>query len=220
MPSVISRVVGSHLLHLEEVASTSDLAAQMAEEGAPEGVVVVAERQTRGRGKHGRRWESPAGGLWTSIILRPPHPSSHAPIFTMMGAVASVEAIRATTGMKACVHWPNDLFLQGKKVGGILCEMRGTGRRIRYLIMGIGINVNQDHGDFSVPLRRCVTSLRLESGKTWDRKALAEVLYARLDFWYHSLQMEQVRPLLDRLGEVFEGPDTPWIGLREMLGIS
>ncbi|HEX9920061.1 MAG TPA: biotin--[acetyl-CoA-carboxylase] ligase, partial [Candidatus Methylomirabilis sp.] len=73
MPSVISRVVGSHLLHLEEVASTSDLAAQMAEEGAPEGVVVVAERQTRGRGKHGRCWESPAGGLWTSIILRPPH---------------------------------------------------------------------------------------------------------------------------------------------------
>jgi BirA family biotin operon repressor/biotin-[acetyl-CoA-carboxylase] ligase len=220
MPEIIYPVVGFHIIYLEEVTSTNDLALRIAEEGAPEGLVVTAHRQTEGRGKQGRRWESVAGGLWISVILRPSNPTSHAPIFNMMGAVASAEAIREISGLEACVRWPNDLFLRGKKVGGVLCEMKGTETQIRYLVMGIGINVNQEGKDFSVRLRGLTTSLRLESGKVWDRGILAEALYDRLDFWYRSLQNQEMESFFLRLGQLSEGPGGEWGSLREMVRIA
>lgn len=220
MREISSPVVGFRIFHLKEVTSTNDLALRMAEEGAPEGLVVTAERQTRGRGKRGRRWESAGGGLWISIILRPSNPTSYAPIFNMMGAVAAAEAIRQTSGLEACVRWPNDLFLRGKKVGGVLCEMKGSGRRIRYLVMGIGINVNQEEKDFSVPLRGLTTSLRLESGRPWDREVLAEALYDRLDFWYRGLQNQDMEPFFLKLSQLSEGVGIEWGRLREVVRIS
>jgi BirA family transcriptional regulator, biotin operon repressor / biotin---[acetyl-CoA-carboxylase] ligase len=214
-----SGVIGSQVLQVEESSSTNDLAIQMAEEGFPEGWVVTAERQTQGRGKQGRNWESPSGGLWTSVILRPPNPASDAPIFTLMGAVASAEVIRGICGLQAFVRWPNDLYLGGRKMGGILCEVRGTEREIRYLVMGIGINVNQEEKDFSPSLRGRATSLFLESGRSWDREALADSLYNRLDWWYRIVRLRDMSPLLLRLEEVCEGPDKGWglLNLRQTM---
>ena len=200
-------VIGSQVLQVKETPSTNDLAIQMAEEGFAEGWAVTAERQTQGRGNQGRSWESPPGGLWTSVILRPPNPASDAPIFTLMGALASAEAIRGISSLQAIVRWPNDLYLGGKKVGGVLCEVKGTERGIRYLVMGIGINVNQREKDFSASLRRRATSLFLESGRSWDREALADSLYSRLDGWYRTVRRRDMSPLLLRLEEVCEGPD-------------
>jgi len=220
MGEVVFPVVGCHVLYLEEVTSTSDLALQMAEDGAPAGLVVIAERQTRGRGKQGKIWESPAGGLWTSIVLRPPHPASHAQIFTLVGGVASAEAIRMTSGMEVFIRWPNDLVLRGKKLGGILCEAKVAGREIRHLVMGIGINVNQEEADFSLPLRGLATSLRLESGKIWDRRILAEALYERLDFWYGSVQASDLSPFFMRLGELSPGDRPKLSEFGQRLGVS
>jgi BirA family biotin operon repressor/biotin-[acetyl-CoA-carboxylase] ligase len=192
----------------------------MAEQGAPEGLVVIAERQTSGRGKQGKRWESRVGGLWTSIVLRPSHPSSYAQIFTLVGAVAAAEAIRMMSGLEVLIRWPNDLILAGKKIGGILCEAKVAGRKIRHLVMGIGINVNQAEGDFSLPLRGSATSLRHESGRIWDRRVLAEAIYDRLDFWYRSLQATDLSPLFMRLDELSKGDGSEWSELKQMLGLS
>lgn len=210
-------MIGGQIVHLEEVTSTLDLALEMAEEGAAEGLVVVADKQTAGRGKEGRTWESPAGGLWLSIILRPSHPAHHAPLFTLLGALASAEAIREISGLEAWVRWPNDLYLREKKVGGILCEMRTAGWRIRHLVMGIGINVNQQAADFSLPLRERATSLRLESGTSWDTERLEEVLYDRLNILYKGLQMGEWEPFWVRLRELARGSDEEWKQLDRMV---
>jgi len=212
--------IGVCAIHLEEVTSTNDLALQMAEEGAPEGLVVTADRQTRGRGTWGRRWESATGGLWVSILLRPSAPPSYGAIFNLMGAVASAEAVRQASGLEARVRWPNDLFLGGRKMGGVLNEMRATQRRIRYLVMGIGINVNQERRDFPLSLRDLATSLRLESGKIWDRQVLAEALYDRVDFWYRILLGKEKEPFFLRLGQLAEGPEAEWRGLKEVIGLT
>jgi BirA family transcriptional regulator, biotin operon repressor / biotin---[acetyl-CoA-carboxylase] ligase len=217
---ITSAVVGHHVIDLEEVTSTNDLALQMAEEGAPEGLAVIAERQTRGRGRNGRRWESPSGGLWTSIILRPSNPASHGVIFTLVGAVASVEAIRLISDIRVLVGAPNDLLREGKKIGGVLCEERVAGREIRYLVMGIGINVNQTKEDFSPSLRALATSIRMESERIWDPRILAEALYGRLDFWYHRIRENDFLPLFVRLGEVSEGDGSQWSPVRRVLGVS
>jgi len=219
-PGVGVPLIGACVIHLEEVASTNDVALQMAEEGAPEGLVVTADRQTRGRGKWGRRWESPAGGLWMSILLRPSAPTSCGPVFSLMGAVASAEAIRQASGLMARIRWPNDLFLGGRKVGGVLNEMRASQGGIRYLVMGIGINVNQEKNDFSLSLRGLATSLRLESGRIWDRQVLAEALYDRVDFWYRILQGKDGKSFFLRLGELAEGPEAEWKSLREEMGMA
>jgi BirA family transcriptional regulator, biotin operon repressor / biotin---[acetyl-CoA-carboxylase] ligase len=215
MPSV----VGRYVIHLEEVTSTNDLALRMAGENVPEGSVVIAERQTRGRGKQGKRWESPTGGLWTSVVLRPKSPSSQAPIFTLMGAVASAEAIRIISGVQVLIRWPNDLLLEGKKIGGILCEARVGGNKIRHLVMGIGINVNQGEGDFSSSLRGLATSLRIASGRVWEREAVAEAIYDRLGFWYHRLQRGDLPSLFVPLSEISEGDASEWNAMKQMLGV-
>lgn len=218
MREVSSTVVGCYIVQLEEVTSTNDLAWQMAEEGAPEGLVVMAESQTRGRGQQGKRWESPGGGLWVSILLRPSFPSRHARMFTLVGAIAAAEAIRLTSRLEVLIRPPNDLILEGKKIGGILCEAKVAGKRIRHLVMGIGINVNQERGDFSPSLESLATSMRQESGRIWDRRTLAEALCDRLEFWYGSLRATDSSPIFIRLSELSGGDGSEWRGLRQMLG--
>jgi len=105
-------------------------------------------------------------------------------------------------------------------MGGVLNEMRATQRRIRYLVMGIGINVNQERRDFPLSLRDLATSLRLESGKIWDRQVLAEALYDRVDFWYRILLGKEKEPFFLRLGQLAEGPEAEWRGLKEAIGLT
>lgn len=126
----------------ESVSSTLDIAREMAEAGAPEGTVVIAGRQTAGRGRLGRYWESPPGGAWFSLLLRSLRDLGQAGCISVLSAVAIAQALRERYALPVRVKWPNDLFLYGKKLGGILVELSSMGSRIDWLILGAGINVN------------------------------------------------------------------------------
>ena len=128
--------------HFDEVASTNDLAKELAAQGAPEGTLVVAEAQTGGRGRLGRQWDSPPGtGLYVSLLLRPPLPPTEMPQITLTTAVAVARALKRVTGVAPGIKWPNDLLLDDRKLGGILTEMETESEQIRYLVVGLGLNV-------------------------------------------------------------------------------
>ncbi|OGF57361.1 MAG: biotin--[acetyl-CoA-carboxylase] ligase [Candidatus Fraserbacteria bacterium RBG_16_55_9] len=129
-------------IYREEVDSTMDLARELAELGAPEGTVVIAERQTEGRGRRGRGWESPVGGAWFSLLLRPSIELCRSGCISVLLAVAIARALRERYGIPVSVKWPNDLLLNHRKLGGILIELSTVGERIEWLVAGVGINVN------------------------------------------------------------------------------
>lgn len=197
---VSTRRIGTTIHLFQEVESTNDEAAALAGRGEAEGTIVIAERQRRGRGRLGRRWESPTGlGLYLSVILRPAIPPQSAPILTLMGAVAGAEAIERTTGLTTTLKWPNDLILHGRKVGGILGEMAAEGARLLHVIIGIGINVNQTETDFAEELRQIATSLRVEAGQPIDRTAMARSLCESLDGWYERFLSHGPQPILEQV---------------------
>lgn len=138
-----TRIIGRKVYTYEEIGSTNDAAWEMALKGEPEGSVVFAESQTKGRGRQKREWYSPAGkGLWFSVILRPNLTPNYAAIITAMSAAASSGAIAKYTGQNVWVKWPNDLYINNKKAGGILTELNTELDEIKFVILGIGINVN------------------------------------------------------------------------------
>ena len=150
--------------HFEEVASTNDLAKELAARGAPEGTLIVAEAQSRGRGRLGRQWNSPPGtGLYVSLLLRPPLPPTEMPQITLTTAVAAARALKRVTGVAPGIKWPNDLLLAGKKLGGILTEMETESEQIRHLVVGLGLNV--DTRAFPEELAATATSLALGLGR-------------------------------------------------------
>jgi len=184
-PGLGARYLKGPIHHFESLPSTNDLAKDLGARGAPEGTVVVAESQTRGRGRLGRDWNSPPGvGLYVSLLLRPPLPPEELPQITLTAAVAAVKAVRRVTGLAAGIKWPNDLLWQGRKLGGILTEMETEADRIRHLVVGLGVNVN--NRDFPPELAPTATSLALAGGGPVSRVRLLtayleefEVLYER-----------------------------------------
>jgi BirA family biotin operon repressor/biotin-[acetyl-CoA-carboxylase] ligase len=198
-----------------EVPSTMDLAHDLAAAGTPEGTLVVAERQTKGRGRLGRTWVSPSGGLYASLILRPIRPPADVPQLSLVAGLALAEAIEETAGLHPSVKWPNDLWLDGKKVAGILAE---SGRRssaecrvpsaelksTHCLIIGLGVNVTTEPAE----LPETATSLKA-AGAAVGLADLAAALYLRLLAWYDVWQRRgftpvrsALRPRLALLGEV------------------
>jgi BirA family biotin operon repressor/biotin-[acetyl-CoA-carboxylase] ligase len=163
--------------------STQDVAKKLAAAGAPEGTVVVADYQTRGRGRAGRTWLAEPGlNLLLSVLLRPSLPLARVPQLSLLAAVASTEALAAEPGVSARIRWPNDLMLAGRKVGGVLTEAASGAERVLYAVIGIGINVNQT--GFPEEIRDRATSLALTTGRVLDRERLLEALLAALDRWY------------------------------------
>src|SRR6266403_3522744 len=175
-----TKLIGSEILVFEETASTNDVVEHLAKSGAREGLVVFAESQTRGRGRRGRAWVSPRGkGLWFSVLLRPTSPTSAASRITVAASVAVARAIRQNCGLDARIKWPNDVMVNGKKLGGVLTELRAEADEILLAILGIGIDVNCQREDFPGELASIATSIELETGSAQDRVALAtEVLTA------------------------------------------
>jgi len=174
--------IGSEILVFEETASTNDVVEHLAKSGAREGLVVFAESQTRGRGRHGRSWASPRGkGLWFSVLLRPSLPPSAASRITVAAGVAVARAIRETCRVDARIKWPNDVVVNGKKLAGILTELRAEADEILLAILGIGMDVNCERADLPPDVARLATSLKLETGKSQDRVALASRVLATLD---------------------------------------
>ncbi len=137
-PGLKTRVIGKEIELLPEVSSTNTLAMERASKGAPEGTVVIAEMQTGGKGRLGRKWISPKGNLYLSLVLRPDIPMYKAPLITLMGAVAVASAIRKQCALETVIKWPNDILISGRKVSGLLTEMSAEQDRIRHIVLGIG----------------------------------------------------------------------------------
>jgi BirA family biotin operon repressor/biotin-[acetyl-CoA-carboxylase] ligase len=195
-----TRRIGTAIHLFQEVESTNDEATALADRGEAEGAVVIAERQRRGRGRMGRRWESPRGlGLYLSVILRPAIPPQSAPLLTLMGAVAAADAIERATERTTALKWPNDLIVHGRKVGGILGEMAVDSSGLLHVILGFGINVNQAEADFDEELRRTAGSLRIEAGHLVDRTAMVRSFCESLDGWYDRFLREGPQPILEQV---------------------
>ena len=182
------QVVGRAIQVFERTASTNDLIDRLGREGSQEGIAIFAEAQTRGRGRLGRSWESPPRlGLWFSVLLRPGWAPPRVTRLVVMAAVAVRQGVQAVTGLAPEIKWPNDLQVRGLKIGGILSEMSAELDRLRYVVLGIGLNVNQSYEDLPAELRGSATSLRLASGGAWDRAELAVAILRALDDGYARL---------------------------------
>ncbi len=184
-----SAEIGHKVIHYFRIDSTNSAALELGAQAAPHGTVVIAEEQTAGRGRLGRKWYSEKSrGIYASIILRPPLAPATAPILTLLAGVAAHSAVRAATGLSGDIRWPNDLMINGKKVCGILTEMRAEVDRLHMVVLGIGINVNQ----ISMPdeLREIATSLALEGGRYYSRLHLLAELLRDIERYYHMLLNE------------------------------
>ena len=189
-PGLISWQVHRH----ERVTSTNDLAAQLAEQGAAEGCVVVADAQTVGRGRHGRAWSSPAGaGLYVSAVLRP-RPDV-VPLVTIGAGVAIAEAIRDATGLDPSLKWPNDIFVGGRKLAGILAEAGSSAAGVLHVVLGFGINVLP--AAFPPDVASRATSLEGELGRSIDYSLLLNACLDRLASRYADLQQGRVLSVVD-----------------------
>ncbi len=196
MKSSLTGLMGREILLVPATGSTNTLARDLAQEGRPEGTVVMANDQTEGRGRHGRRWLSPPGrNLCMSIILTPPRPFREAPLLTIMSAVACASALRAALSIPVSIKWPNDIMVSGRKLGGILTELRAEGDRIIHAIMGIGMNVNITAQEMPGEIRETATSLRIETGGDISRTRLAVLILRELDRWYEILLREGAGPV-------------------------
>jgi BirA family biotin operon repressor/biotin-[acetyl-CoA-carboxylase] ligase len=174
--------IGSEIVVVEEARSTNDLAWEAQERGTPEGFVVFAERQTAGRGQYGRRWASaPYQGLWFSILLRPALTLPESPQLTSLLADVVAGTITEQTGCVATIKPPNDIYVAGRKVAGILVEGRTDNGGGYVAVAGIGINVNQSVEDFPDELRVTATSLAMATGRSIDRAELAVRLLRNLE---------------------------------------
>jgi len=180
-----SRTIGRSLEVHAEAGSTNDLAMASGAAGVPDGHCVLADRQSAGRGRLSRRWESPGGlGLYVSILLRPPVPVAQAPLLTVVAGVAVCDALSETAAVSPGLKWPNDVLLDGRKVAGILSELAASGSAIRHVVVGIGINVNHRSEDFPEELRPLAGSLFLATGRLFSRDAVAAALFNHFDRLY------------------------------------
>jgi BirA family biotin operon repressor/biotin-[acetyl-CoA-carboxylase] ligase len=184
-----TRVFGREIQVFEATTSTNDLMARLGRAGVKEGVVIFAESQSKGRGRLGRRWISPARkGLWFSVLLRPDMQPQAATQLTIAAATALARAIAMQTGIVPEIKWPNDILIRGKKIAGILTEMSAELDHLKEIILGIGIDVNQEAGEFPATLRKTATSIRIESGQLVDRAGLAVAILRELDGDYERIK--------------------------------
>lgn len=182
---ISTKWAGCDVLYFPETDSTNLRAKRLGEEGAAHGTLVVADRQTEGRGRRGRAWESPAGSsIYMSILLRPEIIPGRAPMLTLVMAQSVAEAIREMTGVDAQIKWPNDIVLNGKKICGMLTEMSTEIDWISYVVIGVGINVNTEN--FPEELKGRATSLWLEEGKQYKRAALIAQIMKRFESCYEQ----------------------------------
>lgn len=201
-----TRVIGRYIRWHDTLPSTNDLAISLAEIGVPEGTTVIAEEQTAGRGRLGRPWTSPRGGIWLSVVLRPCLPLSRVPVIGLAAAVAAARAIRIVTGLLARVKWPNDVLVDGRKVVGILLEAGAGGE---WTVLGIGVNANVPRAALPETSGHPAASLQDLLGRPVDRSALVRTLLRELERGYEELRsgstfatLRRWREIADTLGRV------------------
>jgi BirA family biotin operon repressor/biotin-[acetyl-CoA-carboxylase] ligase len=199
-----AKLLGNKVVHLNVTGSTNVVARQLAERGIAEGTVVVAETQSRGKGRLGRKWITKPGGLWMSVVLKPAIDPMHASSITLLAAVSVTKALRGA-GLEAVIKWPNDVLVNGKKICGILTEMSAETDVVNFIILGIGVNVNND-----APLETA-TAMKAELGRKVDRVKFTQSLLEMLEEDYLTFKSEGFTPILwswrrysDTLGRLVE----------------
>jgi len=179
------RLIGRRIEYHEEVESTNTEALQLAQQDAPEGTVVIAEAQSAGRGRLDRSWESPPSmNLYLSVILRPAVPAQSASLIPLAVGLAVADVISQYCPGQVRLKWPNDVLVGGKKICGILAEMRTKAKRVAFVIAGIGVNINMKKLHFPRELRETATSLQIETALEIDRLDVAVRLLEALERWY------------------------------------
>jgi BirA family biotin operon repressor/biotin-[acetyl-CoA-carboxylase] ligase len=187
-----NRLIGNEIVFLPEVDSTNLEASRMARQGTREGVVVLADSQSQGKGRGGRSWSSPPGvNLYFSIILRPALAPAEVPQIPLLAGLAVARAFVRISGLEARIKWPNDILLRGKKAAGILAEMEGVGDEIRFIILGVGCNVNWEKERMPPDLQKTATSLRAETGRELSRYRVAERIFEELEPAYRFYLKEK-----------------------------
>jgi BirA family biotin operon repressor/biotin-[acetyl-CoA-carboxylase] ligase len=191
-----TKFIGQNIHYQESVESTQKIAQRLADENVPEGTVVIAEEQISGRGRMGRQFYSPKfTGIWMSMILRPNIPLPKTPQLTLLTAVAVVQAIEEQAGITPEIKWPNDILLRGKKLTGILTELQAEADRIHSVIIGIGINVNQQLEDFPEELHSIATSIFIEKGEKVSRSSLIRSFFSKFEKLYLHYLNEGFLPI-------------------------
>ena len=193
------KLFGHPLYYFSETGSTNDEALALGNAGVPEGTVVLADRQSRGKGRFQRVWHSPAGAnVYTSIILRPEISSSEASQIPVMAGVAAADTLSAHCPDDVKMKWPNDVLIHHRKVCGILSQAKLTGQKIDFIVLGIGINVNLQKRQFPKEIRDTATSLAMETNREISRMELIISLYENLEKWYKKLLQNGFCPIKEK----------------------
>ena len=206
--NLAGKFIGHKLYYYPETGSTNDEAYRLGIAGAEEGTVVIAERQTKGKGRLTRSWYSPAGSnIYTSLILCPHLPPAEAPQISLVAGVAVAELLEQYCPGKVELKWPNDVLIAGKKVCGILAQMKMSGSAVDFVVLGIGINVNIGADHFPEDIRKIATSLAVSTGREIYRPELIISLYENLAKWYKKLLQNGFASIKER-----------WLSLAPMIG--
>ncbi len=190
--------VGRKIVFKESIDSTQSLALRLAEKGEASGLTVIAEQQTAGRGRLKRKWMSPKGGLWLSVILRPAITITMSTMFPFAAALAVCDAIRESAKADARLKWPNDVMISGKKVAGILLDMSAEADHINYVVIGIGINANNDASKLKIDrlAKPDISSIKDSTGKEVNRLELAASLLSKLEIYCSVLEKYGPDPII------------------------
>ncbi|HZS46056.1 MAG TPA: biotin--[acetyl-CoA-carboxylase] ligase [Blastocatellia bacterium] len=190
------------ILWFPSLTSTNDTAKELAESGRAEGTCVIADQQTSGRGRQGRSWYSPAGeALYLSLVLKPSTAAEKLQLITLATAIAAAETAKQFLLNQAPnIKWPNDILINNRKVCGILVESSFEGGKVKYVILGIGFNLNQTQ--FPPGINDLATSLRIENGSEYDRQEFALALLDRIAHWYSIVQNDQTDAVINRWSEL------------------
>jgi len=206
--SLAGKFIGHQLYYYEEIGSTNDEAFRLGLAGAPEGTALIANSQSAGKGRMQRVWHSPAGSnIYTSIILRPQIEPARAPQLSILAGVAVVDVLESYCPDRIKLKWPNDVLIDGKKVCGILSQMKTTARKVNFIVLGVGINVNINYSQFPKEICNLATSLAIETGREISRQELIISLYENLAKWYNKL-------LKDGFCRIKE----KWLSISPMIG--
>ncbi len=190
-----TKLIGKKLYYYKEIDSTNDEAKRLLKLGAGEGTVVIASEQKAGKGRLGRSWLSPKGGLYLSIIIKPHMGAKEILDITLLGSLAAARAIRGLTKLDARVSWPNDIIIFQKKVGGVLTEISSSGKGPNSVIVGIGINVNIEYDKF--PKDLVATSLKIELGQSIDKQKVATIFLEEFDKLYLAYLSKKRKEIIE-----------------------
>ena len=203
-----NNLLGGHITYYRETESTNDDAFLLALQGAGEGVVVLADAQNKGKGRYRRSWHSPPGAnIYLSVILRPPIGLDEASRIPILAGVAAAETIEYFCARRVCLKWPNDVLLDGKKVCGILSQLKAVDQKIHFIVLGVGINVNIRAEEFPDELKASATSMLVQTGAFLKREDVVIILFENLAKWYKKL-----------LKNGFEDIQSAWLKKTNMIG--